>query len=460
MKNQLAFAALAAAFAIPSAASAADDKDLAAIRAEVAQLKQDYENRLSALERRLQEAEAATIEAQNAARVAQQAAAPAAPAAPVAPPAPVASSPTAGNVFNPDISLVLGGTLSNLSQDPDSWAIAGFVPAGDEVGPGKRGFSLGESELTMSANIDPNFSGRLTFALTDEGTAEVEEAYVQTRARGAGATARAGRFLSAVGYQNGQHAHTWDFVDAPLAYQAFLGGQYKVDGLQAKWLAPTDTFLELGAELGAGDSFPGGGRNKNGFGASALFAHAGGDIGDSASWRAGVAHLRARPEGRTFEEEGGEAAFTGRSALWIADAVYKWAPGGNPVERNFKLQGEYFQRKESGDLSLADASGAYSSKQSGWYVQGVYQFMRGWRAGLRHDRLDSGVPTIGAGAELFPSLAAYKPQRSSVMVDYSPSEFSRLRLQFAQDKARNGATDNQLFLQYVMSLGAHAAHAF
>jgi hypothetical protein len=46
------------------------------------------------------------------------------------------------------------------------------------------------------------------------------------------------------------------------------------------------------------------------------------------------------------------------------------------------------------------------------------------------------------------------------MLDYSPSEFSRLRLQFARDKARRDEADNQIMLQYVMSLGSHGAHAF
>jgi hypothetical protein len=46
------------------------------------------------------------------------------------------------------------------------------------------------------------------------------------------------------------------------------------------------------------------------------------------------------------------------------------------------------------------------------------------------------------------------------MFDYSPSEFSRLRLQLARDQSRPGVTDNQIFLQYIMSLGTHAAHSF
>jgi len=46
------------------------------------------------------------------------------------------------------------------------------------------------------------------------------------------------------------------------------------------------------------------------------------------------------------------------------------------------------------------------------------------------------------------------------MVDWSPSEFSRVRLQVARDYSRQGPPDNQLFLQYIVSLGAHGAHTF
>jgi hypothetical protein len=310
------------------------------------------------------------------------------------------------------------------------------------------------------------FAGRLTFALGADNEIGVEEAYVQTRSLSNGVNARAGRFLSALGYLNGQHAHTWDFVDAPLAYQAFFGGQYKTDGLQLKWLAPTDTFIELGGEVGSGSSAPGNDRNRNGIGAKALFLHAGNDIGDSGSWRAGLSYLRTGSAERAYEFEGIPNAFTGRSAIWMADAVYKWAPNGNPTQTNFKLQGEYMRRKESGRLAAGELADAYASTQSGWYLQGVYQFMPNWRAGLRYDRLDSGSPFIGLadsgalGMEAFPALAGYKPKRSSVMLDWSPSEFSRLRLQFARDEARPGVADNQIFLQYIMSLGAHAGHTF
>ena len=468
-------AALAAAFAIPFSAFAADERELSQMREELRQMKQDYEARIQALEKRLQAAEARPASA-SAPATGAASPAPTAPAASAAASSPSARS--ASNAFNPEVSLILGGHYANLSQDPAQYRIQGFIPGGEEIGPGRRSFSLGESELTLRANIDPRFAGQLTFALSPENEASVEEAFFQTRGLSNGLNLKGGRFLSSIGYQNSQHAHTWDFVDLPLAYQAFLGGQHRPDGVQLKWLAPTDRFLELGVEASGGSGFPGSERNKNGIGTAALFAHVGDDLGASSSWQLGMSYLRTRAVDRTYEDSDSAGAavtnaFSGRSATWIVDGVYKWAPNGNATHTNFKLQGEYFRRKENGTLtydtlaqSLGTASDVYSSAQSGWYVQGVYQFMPRWRAGLRYDRLRSGTPDIGlvgsgalADAD-FPSLSAFKPSRSSIMLDYSPSEFSRFRLQAARDKTQPGVTDNQLFLQYIMSLGAHGGHAF
>jgi hypothetical protein len=267
----------------------------------------------------------------------------------------------------------------------------------------------------------------------------------------------------------------------PLASKAFLGGQLADDGVQLRWVAPTELFFELGAEAGRGRKFPGGpdgGRSKNGFGSGNLFARLGGDLGDSTAWQVGASRLRTSPSDRTFEDtdatgKGVTDGFTGRSRLWAIDGVLKWAPNGNPTERNVKLQGEYFRRSEDGRLafdtqavSRGTQSGDYRSRQSGWYLQGVYQFIPQWRVGVRHDRLDAGSTSIGLvgsgalSAADFPILGRHDPQRNTLMVDWSPSEFSRLRLQFARDTSRPGEADNQVFLQYIMSLGAHGAHRF
>ncbi|MGZ5271146.1 MAG: hypothetical protein ACXWC6_11055 [Ramlibacter sp.] len=475
-KQSVMAAALAAAFVAPLHAHAADDKDLAEIRAQIKQMKQSYEARLTALEQRLQDAQAALAQAQNAAAPAPQA--PAAPATPATPavaqeappetPVPAAGgTAAAANAFNPQISLVLAGTYANLRRDPTQYRLQGFLPPDGDVGPGARSFTLGESELTMAANIDPMFQGQLTFSLSGENTVSVEEGFMQTRVLGGGLNLKAGRFLSSIGYLNSQHAHAWDFVDAPLVYQAFLGGQYKPDGVQARWLAPTDVFLEVGAEFGSGRTFPGNDRNKNGLGSTAVFAHVGDDIGDSGSYRAGLSWLHTASNDRAYDENGVPFAFSGHSNVLIADAIYKWAPNGNPTQQNFKLQGEYMRRNEDGALSAASADGHYDRTQSGWYLQGVYQFMPTWRAGLRYDHLVSGTPNAAilaindfGNSALYPSLSTFSPSRATAMVDWSPSEFSRFRLQLARDKSQSGASDNQIYLQYIMSLGTHAAHAF
>jgi len=381
--------------------------------------------------------------------------------------------PQSENAFNPAVSAILNGVYSNLSQDPNAYRINGFVPTMGEVAPPRRGFSLGESELGIAANVDHLFRGNLIAAIQpDGGAVEVEEAYIQTLALSRGFTIKAGRFFSAVGYQNQIHAHAWDFTDQPLVMKAFLGGQLNDDGVQAKWVAPLELYLDLGAEFTRARAFPGSDPDKNGAGAVNWFTHLGGDIGESFAWQTGLSYLATSPKDRRYDDpqSGTSNSFTGSSRLLALSGVLKWAPEGNSTVRNVKLQGEYFRRKESGELTFDPAgaalTGGYASRQAGWYAQGVWQFMPQWRVGYRYDQLDSGTTSLGlvdSGALTaadFPVLAGYKPKRHSAMVDWSASEFSRVRLQLARDYSRRDAPDTQVFLQYVVSLGAHGAHTF
>jgi hypothetical protein len=463
-KRKTLAAGIALALGAPMGAQAADSAELAQIREQIKQMKESYEARIQSLEKRLQQAESMAGNAPDKAGKAEEKAVQAAAA-------PAASPSASASAFNPEVSLILSGSYANLSQDSANYRIGGFLPNGGEIGPGQRGFGLGESELAIAANIDPYLRGQFTLAVTPENTVAVEEAFVQSLGLGSGLTVKGGRFLSGVGYLNEQHAHTWDFVDAPLAYQAFFGGQYKDEGVQLKWLAPTETFVELGAEVGRGRNFPASDRAKNGFGSATLFGHLGGDVGVSHSWRAGFSMLRTSPRNRAYSiidnlDATVDNGFSGDSRLEMVDFVWKWAPNGNPVYTNFKLQGEHFRRHEDGDLtydtgavSAGTNTDRYASAQSGWYLQGVYQFMPRWRVGLRRDQLDGGSVDYASNSAAL-GQAAYNPSKNSLMFDYSPSEFSRFRLQFAQDKSRPEATDNQMFLQYQMSLGAHGAHKY
>src|SRR5262245_197295 len=441
MFKKIALALAAAALALPQGAWAQTQDELRALREQVDQL-----------EKRVANAEQA------------------------------ASRPAGENALNPAVSLILNGIYGNLSQDPANFKINGFVPTGGDVAPPSRGLSLGESELAISANADQVFRGTGIFSISSDNSIEVEEAYIQTLALSYGFTVKAGRFFSSVGYQNQVHAHAWDFTDMPLANKVFLGNQLADDGVQLKWVAPTELYFDVGVEVGRGRSFPAGpegGRNKNGFGSSNFFTTLGGDFGTGTAWQAGLSYLTTSPQDRTYDDLDSTGtsvtnSFTGTSKLWALSGILKWSPNFNPTERNFKLQGEYFQRREDGNLTFDTAAatpggtrtGGYASTQSGWYLQGVYQFIPMWRVGYRYDRLSAGTTSVGlvdSGALTaadFPVLAKYNPTRHTVMVDWSPSEFSRVRLQYAQDKSRSDATDNQVFLQYIVSLGAHGAHKF
>jgi len=456
MRDFKRVAALIALATLPVAAPAADE--VAALRAELQALRSDYDARVDALETRIKQLETATAAAADAA-LAMAAAPPPAPA-PVREPAPAGGNATA---FNPAISLILGGSFTGTSRDPADWHIAGFPPAGEEIGPGERSFNLGESELTFSASIDPYFSGVLTAAITGENEIEVEEAYFRTTSLHNGLTLKGGRFFSGFGYLNEVHAHAWDFVDQPLVYQAMFGGQYRQDGLQMKWLAPTDLFLEFGVETGNGDGYPATRLEKNGFNGATLFAHVGGDLGDYTSWRAGASWLTQKAEGR----EGGIPdsdgfplfeQFTGDSDTWVVDGVLKWAP---TPRRQLKVQGEYMHRRESG--AIADSLGTvfaddYRNTSSGWYLQSVYQFAPRWRVGARYDSLDSSAPTYTFAP---PGLLDASPDRLSLMLDWNPSEFSRLRAQYDWDDARDdGERDRIWRLQYIYGIGAHGAHKY
>jgi hypothetical protein len=382
------------------------------------------------------------------------------------------SSPAASSegAFNPAVALILSGTYGQFKYDTAIPA-TGFALDANNTGY-TRGFSLKESELGIAANIDPQYRGVGTFSLDPAGGVSVENAFVQTSALGNGLNLKFGRFFSGLGYLNEQHSHVWDFTDQPLVYRVLWDNQFGDDGLQLKWLAPTDMFVEIGGEIGRGRGFPGTDRNKNGVGSDVLFAHIGDDIGIEHSWRAGVSLHETKPENAVSTVGQVNDSFTGDSKTAGLDFIWKYSRNGNIRESYLKVQGEYFRRKENGLLTYdytapgvasvgANITDGYADTQSGWYLQSVYQFMPTWRTGLRYDRLDPGIATVGVlNAGNVISNYAFQPTRLTWMTDYNPSEFTRFRLQLAHDSSRQGLAENQLFVQYIMSLGAHGAHQF
>ncbi len=287
------------------------DESIDALRAELGALKAQYEARIEALEQRLDSAE------QQLAREQQPPAEPVESYAAVPAPAAAATSyASAGNEFNPAMGVILNGAYRAYDKNPEDYYVPGLPSGG---GLADEGFSIGESEFVFTANVDDWFYGRVTAAVEQEDnefSTSLEEAYLDTLSLPASTTLRFGRFYSSIGYLNDKHPHSWDFADQALPYGAFLDTQYGDDGIQLRWLAPTDLYVELGAEVFRGASYPAAGDAHNGRGTQSLFGHIGGDVGISNSWTAGLSWLSADARDRDSGGEDDPLSFDGTTEIY------------------------------------------------------------------------------------------------------------------------------------------------
>lgn len=374
----------------------------------------------------------------------------------------LAASPAAtqasASSFNPAASLILSGTYAEHSG-ADDYSLAGFH-VGSEGQPKSDGFALGESELTLSANVDDKFYGQFTISFSEENgetKSDIEESYIETSALADGLNLRFGHFLSGVGYLNSHHAHTDIFIDRPLVYGSFFNHHYGDDGVQLRYVLPLDKYLEVGAEFFRGDNYPAAGAANNGRGVDTQFIRFGDDIGIGGSYLLGLSRLHARADNAEETDSNNPALFTGDITITIVDATFKWSPQGNKKLGQFVVRSELFAEQRDGVLDDTQSGGFladWSGKRNGYYVEGEYITSGGYEFGGRWDELhgDSKAPALFA--------SDYVPQRISVMAGWRNSEFSRIQLQWSRTGMNESENYNSWLLQYQMSLGAHGAHKF
>lgn len=359
------------------------------------------------------------------------------------------------SLMNPNVSVVMNtfAYSSNLkAEELDGRSIPGFTTVAQER---QKGFNLEAAELYIYAPVDPYFNFYTAIPVTEDG-AEVEEAYVVTTAIPHGIQLKGGKFKSSFGRLNSQHAHAWDFAEAPLPYRAFLGDEGYCDkGASISYIPPTPFYLSLGAEIFQGDNDLLFGKGaKNGPHACSLYAKTSFDFGKHSSILTGVSMLR----GYTLTETAAEdSLFQGKSSLYDFEFTYKWK---RSKLKGFTLQGEYMRRAQKGMLDSGISADEFKRDQDGFYLQAVYLFGDGrWRTGLRYDRLSLFNDCFRLGPE---DLAlGSDPYRISAMAEYNPTEFSRIRLQYNHDRSSSGNRINREYiLQFIFGIGAHAAHAY
>lgn len=388
----------------------------------------------------------------------------------------------APKTFNPDISMIIDmnyhadDSPEGISHILEEMSGFGHTHSGEEEhrhGP-DSGLNLRHLELQVSASVDPYFKGAAIAAIDLEG-AEMEAAEMETTALPYGLKLKGGKFFSDFGYINAQHSHQWDFTDQPLIYKLCLGDHGLNDnGVQLSWLAPTPFYLLAGVEAFQGN-------NEN------MFAYNGEEplpLHDGP--RVGVAWLKASPDlpgyhalqfgafgatGKHQEAHDGNGDgvedhwLDGDSSFWGGDVVYKYNAPYAYGERDFVAQAEYFSRRKDmklvgHDLAPQLVGNSRIDEQDGYYVQANYGFMPRWRAGLRWEQVGlvnkSNLPD---GSSDSPGASF----RGGAMVDFTPSEFSRLRLQVNNGKyetADGRENVTEIYLQWIISLGAHGAHRF
>ncbi|HUJ73625.1 MAG TPA: hypothetical protein VL359_02155, partial [bacterium] len=384
----------------------------------------------------------------------------------------------AATASNPHVSGILTGNYASFSKDPaaNPFHVPGFALGPDVAeGQGKPGFQLGETELGLYSNIDPYWYGSIVLAFAPDAGASVEEAFIQSLALPWGFIVKAGRFHSSIGYLNVFHRHADDFIDTPLVYSAFLNGQLADDGAQLLWVAPTNFLLQLGGEFFNGGTWPASGAQNRGNGTNTQFIDVADDVGVGGSYLLGISHVDSQAVDRVSNGPGGTPgnglSFTGAGALNILSGVYKWAPLGDTAYTQLKLQAEVFSGDENGTYTVLDSSGAPSATaidvkgsqhlvHSGWYAQTVLKFQQRWKVGARYSEVSTGRIQDPNAAGTALDAGTKTPNIASAMVEYWPSEFSQFRLQYSQDHTDPKQSVDVWYLQYIITMGAHAAHTY
>ena len=357
--------------------------------------------------------------------------------------------------LNPDISVIGTFAAAYFSEDE--------VTERAEIDPEDTGVNLQEVEIAFSGSIDPFFRFDSFFSIGREGI-EIEEAYATTQfSLPLGLQFRTGLFRSKFGRINTQHRHFQDFVTLALPASRFLGEHLNPVGIELNILPQLPWFLEMSASVNSPEvetlSFDRDDDNNDirmllyVFHIKNFF-----ELSDDLSVILGGSFAT----GANGIEEGN------RTNLWGADLFAKYRPlRGNPYQE-LSLQSEFmFRNAQARKADLNDW---------GIYAQLVYRFARRWNAGFRFDFVETDNPLEmpdedeqGEAQSLLSLKQSEEEEelglfgdefRYTFMLTFTPSEFSRVRLQYEYTDPDFLDDTHALYLQFRYSLGAHGAHPF
>ncbi len=397
------------------------------------------EVRIQELERQVREQSDQIKELQEAVRALQpQAAAPAPQASPddenvpgpePPPPMPVTAVPTSSGTgaqsqLNPNISAILlaGGQVGGAPDDPL-----------------KNRFFLDEAEIAIQAPIDPFARADLYLTWPFRESPEVEEATITYSALPANLQVKGGLLRGDFGRINPLHKHALPQIDPPLPNKVILGEESLRDpGVEASWLVPLPWYSKLStqvlsrsvtAEDGEFQLFPDDGSNNPIYLGrwENLW-----DLDDESTIQLGLSGATSAMNSVIYSD----ARVVG------ADLTYKWRPLENSF-RNLTWQTEILlAAQDYNDPSIG------TRNFGGWYTFVNYQWDRNWRGGARYDTVTD------------PLDPSQRLKRISALLEYIPSEWQAIRLQYDHNMPNYGPTYDAIMLQWNIAVGPHGVHKY
>jgi hypothetical protein len=400
-------------------------------------------------------------------------------------------------------------TLRLLEPSVDVMVAGGWSTADDSEiktlqggahDPRRRGFTLQQAELSLYGAVDPYFTAETHIAFF-EGGVELEEAFATTQRLPYGLRLEAGYYLTEFGRINPTHLHAWSWVDQPIVNTRMFGGDgLRSAGVQASWLLPLPFFSELW----------GGVQNANGGEYTTSFLADEG-IGGYPAVRTDTRNLgdllylvRSATAWNMGDETSALLGFSGlfgpnstggpaRTFIYGADFTLKWRPADSfrgwpfllwqtevmkrdytaePFVAGSEIDDEPDDHGHSHGLATArdtehDHDDDHETGESipgqllrdwGFYTQLLYGFRHPWAAGVR-------VEWASGSGESVPEGRSNDPLRDdrlrvSPLLQYQPSEFSRIRLQYNYDHATAlpGEDASTIWLALELLYGGHPAH--
>lgn len=364
-----------------------------------------------------------------------------------------------------DLTIAVDVRAVARDENAYAWQAPGFM-AGGEIGPDARGLSLAHAGAALRLyDADTGLYGLLEASGhaghhgsdhhgSSGGGIELEQAWGAREFDRL--TVLAGRQFAPLGLRNTAHGVAATFPEAALAYRVFLGDHYRDDGIALRWRLGPQWSLGAGAWRGA---FPAGGIDADGN--DAFTAHldghfmlaGGGRVLTRVSVLAAQAALRYDERfepGHShdpFTPAPALTYFSGDSTLGIASL--QWFSAGGALE----VLGEYFARRESGEVRNLTRQAAYDGDQSGLQAEILWVPAANWKLGLRQVALTADNALTGPGAATLASQSglatAGNPAETALVLERRLDARQTLRLQ-AIDGSEVAAGDT-ILLQYALS---------